>query len=98
MPGVVAVYTAEDLGDYWRPGPLQVPPPTAIKGAIFHARPLECIAKDKIRFSGEPVAVVVAESRYIAEDALDYIYLDVDMLRICGRPGKSSRTGCTIDS
>ncbi|HZH79986.1 MAG TPA: hypothetical protein VFD68_01700, partial [Gemmatimonadales bacterium] len=26
-PGVVAVYTATDLGDYWRPGPLLVPPP-----------------------------------------------------------------------
>lgn len=26
LPGVVAVYTADDLGDYWKPGPLQVPP------------------------------------------------------------------------
>jgi len=26
-PGVVAVYTAADLGDYWQPGPLLVPPP-----------------------------------------------------------------------
>jgi len=84
LPGVVAVYTAEDLGDYWKPGPLQVPPPTAIKGSIFHARPLECIAKHKIRFSGEPVAVVVAESRYIAEDALDYITLDLDPLEYIG--------------
>ena len=29
-PGVVAVYTAEDLGDYWKPGPLLVPPPPSI--------------------------------------------------------------------
>ena len=27
MDGVLAIYTAEDLGDYWRPGPLLVPPP-----------------------------------------------------------------------
>jgi aerobic carbon-monoxide dehydrogenase large subunit len=79
-PGVVAVYTAEDFGDYWKPGPLQVPPPTAIKGAQFNARPLVPIAKGKIRFSGEPVAVVIAESRYIAEDAIEDIIFDADPL------------------
>ena len=26
-PGVIAVFAAEDLGDYWQPGPLLVPPP-----------------------------------------------------------------------
>jgi carbon-monoxide dehydrogenase large subunit len=79
-PGVVAVFTAEDFGDYWKPGPLQVPPPTAIAGAQFNARTLVPIAKGKIRFSGEPVAVIIAESRYIAEDAFDDIILDVEPL------------------
>ena len=79
-PGVVAVYTAEDFGDFWKPGPLQVPPPTAIPGAEFNARTLVPIAKDKIRFSGEPLAVVIAESRYIAEDAFDDIIVDADPL------------------
>lgn len=79
-PGVVAVYTAEDFGDYWKPGPLQVPPPTAIAGSQFNARTLVPIAKGKIRFSGEPVAVVIAESRYIAEDAFDDIILEVEPL------------------
>jgi carbon-monoxide dehydrogenase large subunit len=79
-PGVVAVYTAEDFGDYWKVGPLQVPPPFAIKDAKFNARPLPPIAKGKIRFSGEPLAVVIAESRYVAEDALEDIVVDVEML------------------
>lgn len=79
-PGVVAIYTAEDFGDHWKPGPLQVPPPTAIPGAQFNARTLVPLAKDMIRFSGEPLAVVIAESRYIAEDAFDDIILDVDPL------------------
>lgn len=79
-PGVVAVFTAEDFGDYWKIGPLQVPPPFAIKDAKFNARPLPPIAKGKIRFSGEPLAVVIAESRYIAEDALEDIVVDVEML------------------
>jgi len=79
-PGVVAVYTAKDFGDYWKPGPLQVPPPTAIKGSQFNARTLVPIAKDKVRFSGEPIAIVIAESRYIAEDAFDDIIFDVEPL------------------
>ena len=85
-PGVVAVYTAEDFGDYWKPGPLQVPPPTAITGAQFNARTLVPIAKGKIRFSGEPLAVVIAESRYIAEDAFEDIILDVEPLPAVLRP------------
>ena len=79
-PGVVAVYTAEDMGDYWKVGPLQVPPPFAIKGAQFNARPLPPIAKDKVRFSGEPIAIVIAESRYIAEDACEDIVFEAEPL------------------
>ena len=79
-PGVVAVYTAEDLGDYWRPGPLNVPAPHAIKGTIFHKRTQVPMAKDKVRLIGEPLAMVVAESRYLAEDALADILVDLDPL------------------
>lgn len=80
LPGVIGVYTAEDFGDLVKPGPLQVPPPTAIKGATYAARTIMPIVKDKVRYSGEPVAVVIAESRYIAEDACDYIYPDFEPL------------------
>ncbi|HMR66499.1 MAG TPA: xanthine dehydrogenase family protein molybdopterin-binding subunit, partial [Anaerolineae bacterium] len=68
--GVVAVYTAADLGDYWQPGPLLVPPPPTIKRKTFHQRTQVPLAKDKVRLVGEPIVMVVAESRYIAEDAL----------------------------
>ncbi len=81
-PGVVAVYTATDFGDYWKPGPLQVPPPSVIKGSTFHARTLIPIAKDRVRFSGEPLAVVIAESRYIAEDACEDIAVDLEPLPV----------------
>jgi carbon-monoxide dehydrogenase large subunit len=81
-PGVVAVYTAADFGDYWKPGPLQVPPPSVIKGSTFHARTLIPIAKDRVRFSGEPLAVVIAESRYIAEDACEDIVVDLEPLPV----------------
>jgi xanthine dehydrogenase molybdopterin-binding subunit B len=66
--GVAAIYTAADLGDYWRPGPLLVPPPP-IKDIVFNQRTQVPLAKDKVRHVGEPVALVIAESRYLAEDA-----------------------------
>ncbi len=77
--GVVAVYTAADLGDYWRPGPLLVPPPP-IDGIVFNERTQVPLAKDKVRHAGEPVALVVAASRYLAEDALADIAVDYEPL------------------
>jgi carbon-monoxide dehydrogenase large subunit len=77
--GVVAVYTAEDLGDYWRPGPLLVPPPP-IDGSVFNERTQVPLAKGKVRHAGEPVALVIADSRYVAEDALAEIVVDYEPL------------------
>jgi carbon-monoxide dehydrogenase large subunit len=79
-PGVVAVYTAEDMGDFWRPGPLIVPPPSKVEGIVFHARTQIPMVKDKVRHIGDPLAVVIAESRYIAEDALEDIVVDYEPL------------------
>src|SRR5687767_6337022 len=76
-PGVIAVYTAPDLGDYWRPGPLLVPPPP-IKDIVFNERTQVPLAKDKVRHVGEPVALVIAETRYLAEDAAGDIVVDYD--------------------
>ncbi|MFZ3359363.1 MAG: xanthine dehydrogenase family protein molybdopterin-binding subunit [Xanthobacteraceae bacterium] len=78
-PGVVAVYTAADLGAHWAPGPLLVPPPP-ITGTVFNERTQVPLAKDKVRHVGEPIAVVLAESRYIAEDALSDIVVDLEPL------------------
>ncbi|HUG76913.1 MAG TPA: xanthine dehydrogenase family protein molybdopterin-binding subunit, partial [Burkholderiales bacterium] len=77
--GVVAVYTAQDLGDYWKPGPLLVPPPP-IAGAVFNERCQVPLAKDKVRHAGEPVALVIAESRYLAEDAAAEVVVDYEPL------------------
>ena len=73
-PGVVGAYAADDLGDYWQPGPLLVPPPP-IEGTIFNQRTQVPLARGKVRYVGEPVAVVVAETRYSAEDALPHSYM-----------------------
>lgn len=78
-PGVVAVYTAEDLGDYWKPGPLLVPPPP-IENLVFNQATQVPLAKDRVRHAGEPVVMIVAESRYIAEDAAAEVFVDVEPL------------------
>ncbi len=80
MEGVVAIYTAADLGDYWQPGPLLVSPPP-IKDIIFHERTHVPLAKDKVRHVGEPIAIVIAESRYLAEDAAEAIFVDIESLQ-----------------
>ena len=77
--GVVAVYTANDLGDYWKPGPLLVSPPP-VEGIVFNAKTQVPLAKDKVKFAGEPIVMVLAESRYIAEDALADIQVDYEPL------------------
>lgn len=79
MEGVIAVYTAESMGDFWQPGPLLVSPPP-IDNIIFNERTQVPLAKEKVRYAGEPVAVVIAESRYIAEDAVDAIWVDYEPL------------------
>ncbi len=77
--GVVAIYTANDLGDYWKPGPLLVSPPP-VDGIVFNEKTQVPLAKDKVKFAGEPIVMVLAESRYIAEDALADIQVDYEPL------------------
>ncbi len=77
-PGVVAVYTAADMGDAWQPGPPLVSPPATIKDVTFHSRTQVPLVKDIVRHEGEPIAVVIAESRYIAEDAVEDIVVDLE--------------------
>ena len=77
--GVIAIYTANDLGDYWKPGPLLVSPPP-VDGIVFNEKTQVPLARDKVKFAGEPIVMVLAESRYIAEDALAEIQVDYEPL------------------
>jgi carbon-monoxide dehydrogenase large subunit len=75
--GVHAVYTAADLGAYLKPGPLLVPPPP-IPNLVFHTCTQLPLARDKVRHVGEPIAMIVADSRYVAEDAIRDVVVDID--------------------
>jgi aerobic carbon-monoxide dehydrogenase large subunit len=70
-PGVRAVYTAADLGDFNQPAPLVIPHPS-----LTHGRTQRPLATDKVCYIGEAVAMVVATDRYIAEDAVGLIDVD----------------------
>ena len=70
LSGVRCVLVGDDVRDWAKPFVVGV------------KQPMEhwCIAIDKVRYVGEPVAVVVAENRYIAEDAVDLISVEYDPL------------------
>lgn len=76
MPGVAAVYTHADL-----PVPLGDPLPRLIPHpALIHHKTQVALATDVVRHVGEPVAFVVADSRYLAEDALEAIDVEYEPL------------------
>jgi carbon-monoxide dehydrogenase large subunit len=71
--GLIAVLTAEDLGDRARPFP--VPP---LDGAVIAPEPHPILAGPTVRYAGQPVAAVVAESRALAEDAAELVEVDYE--------------------
>jgi carbon-monoxide dehydrogenase large subunit len=78
MPGVLAVYTAADLAAY---GPLKCHLPLKSKdGTPIRYKPRPALAGDKVRFVGDPVACVIAETLAQAKDAAEAIALDIEPL------------------
>ena len=75
LSGVRGVVTARDIGVTIPRIPLRLAP---IPGFEKYLQPV--IASDKVRYAGEPIAVVVADSRAIAEDALELIEIDITPL------------------
>jgi CO/xanthine dehydrogenase Mo-binding subunit len=72
IPGVVAVVTGAEAAELVDPLPDSGPAP---ERHVFRV-----LAVDKVRYVGEGVALVIAESRYIAEDARDYVEVDYEPL------------------
>ncbi len=70
LPGVVAVITSADLG---HPGLT-----AALERPEFIATTMPLLAHDKVRYVGEPVAVVVAEDPYLAEDAAEAVVVEIE--------------------
>src|SRR5436309_800562 len=77
LPGVHLVLTASNLGEVLEPSPLLVP-----HHALTQPRTQLPLALDEVHYVGEAVAFVVADSRYIAEDALDLIDVEYEPLPV----------------
>ncbi len=76
VAGLVAVYTYEDLpGRVAEPLPLLIPHP-----ALTHPRTGFPLAADEVNYVGEPVVMVIAADRYLAEDAAEAIIVDYEPL------------------
>ena len=74
VPGVVAVFTGEDLQGLIRPILAQSESPG------YRASSTPPLAIDKVRYVGDPIVAVVAESRAEAEDGAEVVYIDYDPL------------------
>jgi aerobic carbon-monoxide dehydrogenase large subunit len=77
LPGVVAAYTGAELETMTIPGPDVL---TAMLGGGGPTPEFSLLATDKVRFAGDPVAVVIAQSRYLAEDGCELVDVEYDDL------------------
>jgi len=89
MPGVIAVLTGDDL-DFVRP----LVATSRMKG--YYATPILPLARGKVRYVGEAIVGVVAESRYIAEDALELIDIEFEALPHAPDPEEAARPGAPL--
>src|SRR4051794_36189772 len=89
LDGVVAVVTGEQMAEWVQPMQ-QVGPPN-LRTPQFYP-----MATTKARYVGDPVAVVVAESRYIAEDGCDLIDVDYEPLAPVTSVDEAIATGAAL--
>lgn len=73
-PDVVLALSGEDIRKVTDPLPVVALPPDAKRTDVY------MLAVDKVHYSGEPVAVVVAKDRYSAEDAIENIEVEYEPL------------------
>jgi aerobic carbon-monoxide dehydrogenase large subunit len=77
LPGVIAALTGTDLEAMTVPGPDLL---TALLGGAGPTPEFTLLATDRVRFMGDPVAIVIAESRYLAEDGCELVEVEYDDL------------------
>ena len=78
QPGVLAVFTADDIAD--------IDPPPPVIGLIPAALSRPWLARDVVRYVGEPVAAIVTEQPYDGEDAAELVFVDYDPLPVVVDP------------
>jgi len=91
MPGVLAIYTAADLAGY---GPHKCALDFKQRDGTPMKRPVrKSLASDKVRFVGDPVACVVAETALQAKDAAEAVELDIEPLPAVATASEAAAPG-----
>jgi len=90
MPGVVAVYTGADIKDRFA----GIPTGWVLPEMKMPQHP--ALAHDKVRHVGDGVALVVAEQRYVARDALDAIVVDYEPLPVVVNQEEATKDGAPL--
>ena len=94
MPGVLGVYTGADLADY---GPLKCGLPLTNRDGSPMRKPVRpALPTDKVRFVGDPVAFVVAQTLAQAKDAADAVTLDIEPLPAVTRASEAVKAGAPL--
>ena len=94
MPGVLAVLTAADLAAY---GPFKCTMPLKNRdGSPIRYTPRPALSSDKVRFVGDPVACVIAETVDQAKDAAEAVALDVEPLPVVLNPAEAVKPGAPL--
>src|SRR6516162_4628856 len=94
MPGVLGVYTGADLGGY---GTLKCIVPFKNRdGTPMKQPPRPALPTDKVRFVGDPIAFVVAETLLQAKDAAEAIEVGIESLPAVIRPEEAARPGAPL--
>ncbi|MQA11902.1 MAG: molybdopterin-dependent oxidoreductase [Pseudonocardiaceae bacterium] len=91
LDGGVQVVTAADL-----PGDLRIPVRLSVQGIDLNEYLQPVLAADVVRYVGEPVAVVLADDPYLAEDAAELVELDIAELPAAVDPG-TGRTAAEFE-
>jgi aerobic carbon-monoxide dehydrogenase large subunit len=94
LPGVLGVYTGADLTQY---GTLKcIVPFNNRDGSPMIKPPRPALPTDKVRYVGDPVAFVVAETLLQAKDAAEAVELEIDQLPAVVRPEDAARPGAPL--
>ena len=94
MPGVIAVYTAADLTGY---GPLKSTLPLKNRdGSPIRYTPRPALSGDKVRYVGDAVACVIAETVAQAKDAAEAVVVDLEPLPAVLTPADAVKHGAPL--
>jgi len=89
MPGVRAVFTGKEIAQHVKP--LRVGGSSVVREIKLYP-----LALDKVRYHGEPLAVVIADNRYLAEDAVEAVSVEYELLPVVIDPEAAMEPGAPI--